>query len=183
MALNLITTLDNNFVKDFPSQNTVNCNLIDAYAGPYAVQTYTPAFTGLTSNPSIGSTGVLRGFYYTLFDQVYTWGEFKFNGTGSNKGSGTYSISLPFNVKSSIAPSGVPGAGPILGNAVAIRASVATDRQPMVAQLRTVNTIVFAIHINSGVTLSRFANGDDVPFAWANTDGIKWNVRYQRDSA
>src|SRR5260370_37137024 len=99
MVLSLQTPAGINFIKDWSSQNAVNCDLMDAYAGPYAIQTYVPILTAVTTNPVLGSTGTITGFYYRLFDQIYTWGEFKFNGTGSNKGAGTYIITLPFKAK------------------------------------------------------------------------------------
>jgi hypothetical protein len=180
MVLALITPLGTNFIKDFSATNSVNCDLIDAYAGPYAIQAYTPIFTAVNTNPAIGATGVLTGFYYRIFDQIFTWGEFKFNGAGSNKGSGTYAMTLPFNAKTVTPPNAGSGGGPILGSGVAYRGATSSLRQPVTVQLRTINQIMFSVRMNSGA-VSRALNGDDIPFAWANGDGIKWAARYQRD--
>jgi len=180
MVLSLVTPIGSNFIKDFPSQNAVNCNIIDAYAGPYAIQTYTPLLTAVTTNPVLGSTGTITGFYYSIFDQIYTWGEFKFNGTGSNKGAGTYIVTLPFKAKTVFPPSGFSGEGPILGSGMTYQVSSAVGRQPITVQLQTANTMMFNIKADSGFG-SRAVSGTDIPFAWANGDGVKWTARYQRD--
>jgi hypothetical protein len=180
MPLALISPVGSNFIKDFPAQNTVNCDLIDGYAGPYALQSYTPAITAVTTNPVLGATGVITGYFYEIFDQIYSWGEFKFNGAGSNKGAGTYRITLPFKAKSVFAANGSSGRGPIIGSGLAYRASVGSDRQPIVVQLETVTTMMFNIRADTAFG-ARAVSGTDTPFAWANGDGLKWNVRYQRD--
>lgn len=180
MVLALVTPVGANFIKDWPSQNAVNCELIDAYAGPYAIQTYVPLLTATTTNPVLGATGAITGFYYKIFDQIYSWGEFKYNGAGSNKGAGTYIITLPFKAKTSFPPNILTGKGPIIGSGQVWRQSVATDRQPVAVQLRTVDQMMFNIRADSGFG-SRACDGTDIPFAWANGDGIKWFVKYQRD--
>lgn len=178
MTLSLVTPVGSNFIKDWPSQNAINCDLIDEYAGPYAIQSYTPVFTGSVANPVLGTGGVLTGKYYRIFDQIFAWGEFKF-GTGFNKGSGTYEMTLPFDVHSIIAPSVGSGGGPILGSGHLWDDSSSTGRQPLTVQLRTVNKIMFSFRMDSGMA-GRAVDGLDSPITWAIGDGIKWNARYQR---
>jgi hypothetical protein len=181
MPLPIVTPIGSNFIKDWPAQNAVICDLIDAYAGPYAIQTYTPALTAITTPAALGATGVITGFYYKLFDQIFSWGEFKFGGAGSNKGAGTYLITLPFKAKTILPANGGVGRGPIVGNGLAYRSSVAADRQPFVVQLNTALDMVFNIKADTAFG-ARGVSGTDIPFAWANGDGVKWNIRYQRDT-
>src|SRR5215208_3695550 len=105
MVLSLETPLGNNFLKDWPTQNTENCDLIDDFAGPclvsHALGSYTPVLTATTTNPSLGTGGALTGKYYKIFDQVWIWGEFRF-GVGAAIGSGTYQISIPFRAKTNL---------------------------------------------------------------------------------
>jgi len=180
MVLSLETPAGANFIKDWSSQNSDNCETIDAYAGPYAIQTYIPILTAVTTPPVLGATGVITGFYYRIFDQIYSWGEFKFNGAGSNKGAGTYIITLPFKAKTVFPPSDLSGEGPVIGNGMTYQASLASGRQPVIVQLRTVNSMMFNIKADTAFG-TRAVSGTDTPFAWANGDGVKWFVKYQRD--
>src|SRR3954462_14655862 len=102
MVLALQTPTGPSFVKDWPAQNTVNCDLIDGYAGPCLTTNplldYVPVLTASVTDPTLGTGGILVGKYYKIFDQIYVWGEFRF-GTGATIGSGVYRISLPFRAK------------------------------------------------------------------------------------
>jgi hypothetical protein len=182
MVLSLVTPVGSNFIKDWPSQNTVNCNAIDDYAGPclttHPIQSYVPVLTGSTTNPIIGA-GTIKGFYYEIFDQIYTWGEFRY-GTGGNKGLGTYEISLPFPAKTVTPPNTGSGGGPILGGGFVWDASVVLGRMPVITQLRTATKIMFSVKMDSGGG-GRAVDGADIPIPWTTPDGMSWFARYQRD--
>lgn len=178
MLLPLVTPIGPNFLKDFPSQNVINSELIDAYAGPYAIQSYTPQFTATTTNPTLGTGGTLTGFYYRIFDQIYTWGEVKF-GTGFAVGSGVYLISLPFNANTIAPPDINSGGGPIVGTGQIWDDSSATGRQAVSIQLRTADKIQFSIRNDSGMA-GRLVADNNNPIVWAIGDGISWFARYQR---
>lgn len=185
MVLPLITPVGSNFIKDWPAQNTVNCNLIDDYAGPcmpgHALSTYTPILTAATTNPVLGN-GTIVGFYYRIFDQIYTWGEFRYGST-STVGSGTYEISLPFRAKTLVGiGAGLFSSPPVVGNGVAYDESAAGARQPILAVLRSVDKLGFSVRMGTAGA-SRRVN-ELIPFTWAAGtpgDGISWAVRYQRD--
>lgn len=182
MGISLITPTGANFIKDFPSQNTVNLDRIDEYAGPCltsdVLTTYTPQLTGVTSNPTLGTGGIIRGFYYRIFDQIYTWGEFKFGTAGVAVGSGAYLISLPFAAKSNLGASGTFGLAPAVGNAFLYDDSLVAGRQLALSFLRTTTQIMFAVKMNSGAGSSEVGSGG--PIAWAINDSISWCARYQR---
>jgi hypothetical protein len=178
----LETPVGSDFIKNFPSQNEVNCNLIDAYAGPclpsHAIQTYTPGLTATTTNPTLG-TGTLLGYYYRIFDQIWTWGQFTF-GAGFNRGVGTYEIALPFRARSSITPGGVfLTSPPIAGVAQVYDQSSGADRQPALSVLNDATKLRFRVRLGTAGA-SRFVS-DVIPFTFVQDDGVMWSARYQRE--
>jgi hypothetical protein len=184
MGISLITPVGSNFLKDFPSHNTVNLDRIDAYANAslisHPLKGYTPLFTAVTTNPVIGTGGspVLRAFYYEIFDQIYTWGELRFGSSGASFGIGNWMMSLPFNAVSNVGFSTSTGNAPVIGTGMVYPFSTTATRQPVTVHLRTANTIMFGIRINSGAASRAITNVD--PIAWAVSDGLSWNARFQR---
>lgn len=186
MVLSLVDPLGSNFLKDWPGQNAVNCDQIDDFAGAQCLRThllgtYTPILSATTTAPTLGTGNNISGYYYKIFDQIWTWGHFRF-GSGFNAGSGVYTITLPFKAKTLIPITVNLGGTPIVGNANIWddSSSGIGGRQPASVQLRTDQTIMFGIRMNSGALAREVTN--TVPFTWAVDDGIKWMARYQRDS-
>lgn len=175
----LVTPNGATFLKDWPAANGVNCDDIDDYAGPClrsdALSTYTPNLTGSTADPTLGASGTIKGFYFKIFDQIYTWGEFRFK-TGFTAGTGDYIVTLPFAAKTLTAPSTTIGKGPILGAGHLWDASAAATRQPLIVQLRTATQIMFGARNNAS---SRQVDNLSL-ITWAIDDGISWSARYQR---
>lgn len=182
MAINFMTPVGSNFVKDWPSQNNVNVDLIDNYAGPclitQPVSTYTPVLTASVTNPVMGTGATAIGRYYKIFDQIYVWGEVRFGSTGATFGSGTYQISLPFRAKTNIS-SGSPYSTPIcVGNAVAFK--VAGTPIPAVSLLGNPDYLIFQVKMS---TATREVNPTS-PFVWAGGspgDGLMFHAKYQRE--
>lgn len=184
MGVSLVTTQSSDFIKDFPAQWATNANAIDAYANSslttHGLKSYTPIFTATVSNPVIGTGGgaVLRAYYYEIFDQIYTWGEFRFGTSGPTSGSGIWIMSLPFAANTTISPSTVIGAAPIIGEGSVWCNLTAGNRQPMSVHLRSSTTMMFGGRINAGGASREFTN--TFPIAWAVQDGLSWSARYQR---
>jgi len=177
--VDLISPVGSDFLKNWPAQNAVNSDLLDEYAGPYAIQAYTPVLSALTTPPVLGTTNAfIVGFYYRLFDQIFTWGEFRF-GTGFNKGAGTYTISLPFEANSLISANTGAAGAPFIGEGQVYDDSTPGARQPVGVQLRTSTTIMFTTHHDTGLA-NRTVDGSDIPITWAALDSIQWTARYQR---
>lgn len=181
MVLSLVTPIGSNFIKDWPAQNTINCDRIDEYAGPclttHPLQSYTPILSALTTPPVLGTGGFIRGFYYKIFDQIYTWGEFRFGTAGINAGSSIYTITLPFAAKSLIGASANIGAAPVIGNATVWDDSADATRQSSTVHLRSSTLMMFSTRMGS---TSRVVT-HNTPFVWAINDGMMWYARYQRD--
>lgn len=183
MVLSFDTAVGTDFIKNFTSQHANNMDELDAYAGPclttHPLRTWTPNLSADNTPPVLGTTGAyIKGLYYRIFDQVYTWGEFQFGSAGASFGNGTYSVTLPFNADS-IALNGVNvnfiGEMPPIGNAVMWDASGSFVGQPFTCHLRNNNNVIFGAKIN-GVT---FAVSNSAPVAFAAGDRITWYVRYK----
>ena len=181
----LVHPEDTNFLKDWPSQNSYNCETIDDYAGPclpaHPLQTYTPAWTATTTNPTLGTGAVLRGFYYLIFDQVFTWGEALLGSSGAARGSGIYEISLPFKAKTHVTPGTIANQYTPIGNAQAFKLLDTAERQPMVTLLRTTTTMMFGVRMDTSSGLRKATESN--PFLFNASDGIMWSARYQRDTS
>lgn len=183
MGVSLLTPQGSNFIKDFVGQNAHNCDQIDAYAGPcltsHPLQTYTPELTGDTTNPVLGTGGFIRGFYYQIFDQIYTWGEFRFGSSGFNIGMGLYAVSLPFAANNTMGVTNTPGSAPIVGSGSTYDDSSNAGRLPLTVHLRTASTqLFFGIRMNSGSSFRELREAGHI--TWAANDGVTWFARMQR---
>lgn len=59
-------------------------------------QSFTPALTAVTSNPTLGTGSSVSGFYYDFGDWVTGWARIQFGTAAVNSGSGNYRVSIPF---------------------------------------------------------------------------------------
>lgn len=59
-------------------------------------QSWAPALTALTTNPTLGVGGSTNGRYWHFGEIALFWGLIKFGTSGTNAGSGQYRVSLPF---------------------------------------------------------------------------------------
>lgn len=181
-SVSLVTPVGSNFLKDWSGQNAINCDSIDSYAGgqcltSHPIGTYTPVLSAVTTPPSIGA-GTIGGFYYKIFDQIFTWGFLRL-GAGFSAGSGVWTISLPFQASTPfVTPNTALGGGPMIGNGFVWDDSAAGGRQPVSVQLRTDQTIMFGLRMNSGAAARELTNL--APITWVVDDGIKWSARYRR---
>jgi hypothetical protein len=181
VPLSLITPIGSDFIKNWPAQNAVNCDSIDAYAGQclpsQTLLTYTPQLIGATTNPVFGTGGFIHGYVYRIFDSIYTWGELRFGTAAINVGSGNWSITLPEAANVSTPGDLNVGRGHTLGNALAIDDSSGT-KEPLTLQLITSTEMRLLTRMTTGLASS--VVGSTIPFAWAIQDGILWNARYKR---
>ncbi len=182
MGLNpLVSVNSSDFIKNFPLIHGVNMDRIDEWAGPSAVQSYSPDFTASVTNPTLGTGGFVVGYYVENFDFIYTWGEFRFGTAGHNQGSGTYEISLPFPAVTIAPPDGGSGVGPQLGTSRVWDNSSGSTRTSHSVQLRTTTKIMFSVRFGSGAGGRALGSGN--PFAWDVSDGMNWIAKYKRADA
>jgi hypothetical protein len=180
--LPLLTPAGANFLKDFPAQHAVDMDLIDAYTGQaltsHSLQTYTPLLEGTTGNPVLGTGGLIRGFYYRIFDQIYTWGEFRFGTAGIDVGSGIYTITLPFAANLVNGSSTGFDFSPIIGSGSTYDDSSNAGRLPLTVHLRGTDKMQFGLRTNSGSANRELRSAGYT--TWAVSDGVTWAARYQR---
>lgn len=184
MVLSLVNPVGANFIKDWPATQAVNAESIDAFAGPCMIgsplNSYTPQLHANGSDPNLGVGGFTRGHYYRIWDQIYSWGEFRFGSSGTSVGSGTYIITLPFPADTTfVGAAPTPGGTSIVGNGLQWDNSADTAKRPLVVQLRSATEIEFLNPISEAVEL--VASGAAI--TWTNGDGISWFVQYKRSSA
>lgn len=183
--LSLISPIGSDFMKDFPGQNVVNLDRIDAFANACltndTMQQYTPGLNATTTDPVLGTGGFIRGLYYVIFDQVYVWAEFGFGTSGFSAGSGTYTMTLPFEMDlTNISPTNTTmGSSNVIGNGTAWDNDTTAGRQPLIVIPRTSTTVHFGNHNNIGAGSGRAVDHTG-PVTWAASDGITWCGRYKR---
>jgi hypothetical protein len=186
MVLSLITPIGSNFLKDWPAQHGVTSDRIDDYAGPcltsHQLTDYTAVLTASTTNPTPGTGSLMTAKYYKIFDQIYTWGEFRFGAAGFNVGAGVYRISLPFKAKTLISTNN-PFDSPIpVGTGQVYQVAADGNRQCVAVHLGSPDFLVFTVRM--GTAGGSRGMGATIPFAWASGspgDGFQWSARYQRD--
>lgn len=181
MELPLLSPASNTFLKNWPAYNEFNCDQIDDYAGPclpsHGLQTYTPQLTASTTNPTLGTGSNIVGYYYKLFDDIWTWGQFRFGTSGASGGSGTYSITLPFTATNFLGFSPEP----IVGHGFFFDFSAPASSYAVLSVLSTASTLSFLVKADSGGS-SRFVTNNS-PAAVSTQDGISWFAKYQRLSS
>lgn len=134
---------------------------------------FTPALTGSTTNPTLG-TGGTAAARYTLYGG--NWcnyrGAFKFGTSGTSAGSGSFSISLPFNTNANLTGSNEP-----IGTVYILDSSgpAAFLGVPYVAASASTMSVL----IGGSPTAGASQMSSSVPMAWAASDTIGWNVTYE----
>ena len=127
-----------------------------------AWESYTPALTATTTNPTLGTGSSLGGAYARIQTMVVGWAYFAFGSSGTSNGSGDYRVSLPVTAKTS------SNSGIIMGP-VWMYDSSATAGFDGIGQLITSTTM----GILKGVGTSPITINATNPFTWAANDQIR----------
>ena len=127
-----------------------------------AWQSYTPALTASTTNPTLGTGGGTTGAYLEVGKLIVGWFNITFGTAGTNAGSGVYTVSLP-----------ATGAG------------TGGDRYVGFGHIRDVGGVTYGIHIRrdgqinaTGVAANAVVS-NSVPMAWGANDLILGNFMYE----
>ncbi len=181
MVLSLIDPLGSNFLKDFPGQNLINLDKIDAAAGPslatQPLRSFVPTFIGGGGlNPYIGTDGVNIAYYYKIWDHVYAWGEVIF-GAGWTVGLGTYILELPFEYDSFLNLGSGISSSPVVGQGWVQDASSSAGRLPLTVHQRETNRLMFGVRLESSA-INRDLR-DSGYITWAQGDGFIWNAQFK----
>jgi hypothetical protein len=137
---------------------------IDA-AIPGAWTAYTPVLTGQTTNPVLGTGGVIDGEYSEVGKQATYRFNITFGTAGASAGTGTYLLSLPL-------PAAAPGSSRVYGTAQGV------DSSGVVGQMFSVRSAVSDATILAFVAASGANVTDAVPWVWAENDWIRGTITY-----
>lgn len=140
-------------------------------AGPDADE-YTPTLTASTTDPNVGSTGSIVGWFHRAGPLVHVWVRVLFDGSGVDPGSGIFIVSLPVAADTTIHNVGVGGAtGSAVGSGVIRDDGTAGNSSTVVPTLRTASAVMFKGAGFASVT-------HDSPFTWAAGDRISFHATY-----
>jgi len=131
-----------------------------------AWETWTPALTAFTTNPTLGSGSVQNGRYGRINKTVYGHGQIVFGTSGTNAGSGFYYVSIPVTAQ---------GSGTLCGTWFAYDASTDTVAIGSLVLDSTTRMILY----RNGVGGGTFLVASGVPWAWGATDIIRVTFQYE----
>lgn len=127
-------------------------------------ETYTPALTASTTNPTLGTGSTASGRYGRINKTVFGQLTIQFGTAGTNAGSGFYFVSLPIAAQSG---------NVVIGQGYAFDNSASLVRHLTVL---TDNTTRVGMWIDNA---TNFALSSGNPWAWAASDVIRFSFEYE----
>lgn len=129
-----------------------------------AWETWTPALTASTTNPTLGTGSTAAGRYGRIQKTVFGNCRIFFGTSGTNAGSGFYFVSLPVTAQAS----GVPaGSGWIYDSSTGLVRHVAIALD---------STTRASLYLENA---TNYAVGAANPWAWAASDQIQFSFEYE----
>jgi hypothetical protein len=129
-----------------------------------AWETWTPALTASTTNPTLGTGSTASGRYGRIQKTVFGQLLIQFGTSGTAAGTGFYFVSLPVTAQA-LGPT--VGSGYILDNSTSLLRHV-------VAVLDTTGRMALWLE-----NTTSFAVGAGNPWAWAASDSIRIDFQYE----
>ena len=133
-----------------------------------AWETYTPALTGTTTNPTLGTGSTVAGKYCQVQKTIMGYAFFAFGRSGVTNGAGDYRISLPVTALSG-------GQNGIISGYVWLYDQSAATGWSAIAQVATGTTMSF-LKSTGDATINITATN---PFTWAANDQIRLFFTYE----
>lgn len=127
-------------------------------------ETWTPALTASTTNPTLGTGSNVAGRYARINKTVYGDAWILFGTSGVNPGNGFYFLSLPIAAQNVVPPIGM---GWILDSSTSLLRHV-------VAQMDTTSRVGLWLENTTNFSVSHFN-----PWTWAATDQIRISFQYE----
>lgn len=148
-------------------------NVAWMYMGQILTGVYTPAITAASGGLVLG-TGNAVGGRYTLRNGNWCdcQGLIKWGSTGLAAGTGSYSITLPFNRANTLTAGDVP-----LGTCRVLDSSVPAAYLGVPFGSAAASTMQILMGGTPSVGPSQMA--PTIPMAWATNDVIAWNITYE----
>jgi len=131
-----------------------------------AWETWTPALTASTTNPTLGTGSSATGRYGRIQKTVYGQGQITFGTSGTNNGAGFYFVSIPITAQA---------AGSICGTYQAYDNSTATIDQGLLIMDTTSRMALY----RNGTPGSVFLISGTVPWVWGASDFIRVQFQYE----
>ena len=128
-----------------------------------AWETYTPALTALTTNPTLGTGSSVSGRYGQVNKIVCGQGQINFGTAGVAAGSGYYYVSLPITAQST---------GKVIGQFQFYDSSTLAVYLGTLISDTTTRSLMY--YGNPSSTAS-----DSAPFTWAANDFIRYTFQYE----
>ena len=128
-----------------------------------AWETYTPALTASTTNPTLGTGSSVSGRYGQVNKIVCGQGQINFGTSGVGAGSGFYFVSLPITAQSS---------GKVIGQFQFYDSSAGAVYVGTLISDTTTRSLMYYNNPSSVATNS-------APFTWAAGDFIRYTFQYE----
>jgi len=135
-----------------------------------AAESYTPALTAVTTNPTLGTGSFQGGSYQLLQKRAFVEGAIYFGSSGAAAGTGSYRISVPsaVSIKSNNAP---------IGFGLFYDSSAGFIFYPM--QAFYVSATTFQLVVASPAYSAESILSSTVPVVPANSDQIRYQLCYE----
>jgi len=133
-------------------------------------ETYTPALTAVTTNPTLGTGSYADGRYQLLQKRAFVEGAIFFGSSGAAAGTGNYRISVPsaVSIKSNNAQ---------IGYGLFYDASAGYVFYPM--QAFYISATTFQLVVSSPAYTASSVLSATVPVVPANSDQIRYQLCYE----
>jgi len=133
-------------------------------------ETYTPALTAVTTNPTLGTGSFQGGSYQLLQKRAFVEGAIYFGSSGAAAGTGAYRISVPsaISIKSNNAP---------IGFGLFYDSSAGFTFYPM--QAFYISATTFSLVVASPAYTAASVLSSTVPVVPANADQIRFTLCYE----
>ena len=129
-----------------------------------AWETWTPALTASTTNPTLGTGSTATGRYGRINKTVFGNCRIFFGTSGTNAGSGFYFVSLPVTAQ---------GVGVVAGSGYVYDASTGLVRHVSIA---IDSTSRVALYLENQ---TNYAVSSTNPWTWAASDQIQFSFEYE----
>ena len=133
-------------------------------------ETYTPALTAVTVNPTLGTGSFAEGRYQLIQKRAFVEGAIYFGSSGAAAGTGAYRISVPaaVSIKSNNAP---------IGYGLFYDSSAGYVFYPM--QAFYISATTFSLVVSSPAYTAASVLSSTVPVVPANSDQIRYTLCYE----
>lgn len=132
-----------------------------------AWETFTPVLTATTTDPTLGTAGVIEGRYQRVGTTVFARYIVKFGTSGANAGSGNYRLSLPIDCDLSMtdADTSIMGVGRAIDNS-------ASDDVLIFPEFQTASEMSLVYHVGEATTGDAVSVSGTAPWTWAASDQV-----------